>query len=191
MCGWEPDHISLNYFNIKNQFTACQENALSTSKICLKNLFWNLCSNLQMGISFWSFLASRWNRLEWTSSQQCTNWGWGYWSRFGDEPKTHFPLPKLFGFFTLFFTPKVLPRTYLPPPIYIPPPTSDLPPPSYLPHLILCSLHRHSSVVVGVGAMTMRLKRAHELHRQNSKALRAGPRRKLEVRPKLGAWSET
>ncbi len=51
--------------------------------------------------------------LEWTSSHQCTSSGWGRSSCFGDEPKTHPPLPKIFGFFNLFFAPKFFPPTYL------------------------------------------------------------------------------
>jgi len=38
---------------------------------------------------------------------------------FWDEPKTHPPLPKVFGFFSLFFAPKFVPPTYLPP-TYLP-----------------------------------------------------------------------
>jgi hypothetical protein len=53
--------------------------------------------------------------LEWTSSHQCTSWGWGRWSCFGDEPKAHPPYPKLLFFFHLFFAPKIFPPTYLPP----------------------------------------------------------------------------
>ncbi len=61
-------------------------------------------------------------RLEWTISHQCTSSGWGHSSRFGDEPKTHPPLPKVFGFFSLFSAPKFFLPTYLPP-TYLPPPT--------------------------------------------------------------------
>ncbi len=92
--------------------------------------------------------------LEWTSSHQCTSWGWGYLNCFGDEPKTHPPLPKVFGFFSLFsaqifFLPTYLPPTYFPPPTFLLPtypllPPSHLPPPSYLFHLILHSLHRQN-----------------------------------------------
>ncbi len=53
--------------------------------------------------------------LKWTSIHQCPSWGWGHSSRFGDESKTHPPLPKAFGFFSLFFAPKFFPLTYLPP----------------------------------------------------------------------------
>ncbi len=60
--------------------------------------------------------------LEWTSSHQCTSWGWARSARFADE---HPPCPRCF-----FFPPLLCP-TYLPPPI--PPPTLNLPPPSYLP----------------------------------------------------------
>ncbi len=36
--------------------------------------------------------------LEWTNSHQCTSWGWGNSSCFGDEPKTYpFPLPMDFS----------------------------------------------------------------------------------------------
>jgi hypothetical protein len=81
--------------------------------------------------------------LEWTSNHQCTSWGWGRWSRFGDEPKTNPPCPQV-----LFFSASYLPQNFpllptsLPPtsallftspPSYHPPPTSHLPPPSYMP----------------------------------------------------------
>ncbi len=59
------------------------------------------------------------NRLKWTNSHQCTSWGWGRWSRFGDEPKTHLPLPKVIDFFSLFSTPNFFPPTYLPFPTYL------------------------------------------------------------------------
>ncbi len=68
-------------------------------------------------------------RSEWTSSHQCTSWGWGHSSRFGDEPKTH-PLPIPRDFSTPFSVPKFTSPTYLHP--------------SYLPHLISCSLHFQS-----------------------------------------------
>jgi hypothetical protein len=61
-------------------------------------------------------------RLEWTSSHQCTSWGWSCSSHLKDEPKTHLPLPKVFGFFSFFSTPKFFPPTYLFP-TYLPPPT--------------------------------------------------------------------
>jgi hypothetical protein len=70
--------------------------------------------------------------LEWTNNHQCTSWGLGCSSHFGDEPKTHPPLPKVFGFFNLFSAPKLLPPTYLPP-TYLPPPTSILPTSPLLP----------------------------------------------------------
>jgi hypothetical protein len=77
-------------------------------------------------------------RLEWTSSHQCTSWGWGHWSHFGDEPKTHPPIPKVFGFFHPLLYPKVIP-SYLPP-CHLPPflftspflPPTCLPPPTYI-----------------------------------------------------------
>ncbi len=75
--------------------------------------------------------TSSW-RLEWTCRHQCTSWRWGRWSRFGDEPKTHPPLPKVLSFFSLFSTPKSFPPTYLPP-IYLPPLTSFLPTSPLLP----------------------------------------------------------
>jgi hypothetical protein len=59
-----------------------------------------------------------------------TSRGWGRSSCFGDEPKAHPPLPKVFGFFSLFSAPKFFPPTYLPPtylPLLPPSPTS-LPP---------------------------------------------------------------
>jgi hypothetical protein len=58
---------------------------------------------------------------------------------FWDEPKTHRPLPKVFGFFNLFFAPKFFPPTYLPP-TYLPLPTSLLPTSPFLPtssHFVL------------------------------------------------------
>jgi hypothetical protein len=55
----------------------------------------------------------RLSKLEWTSSYQSTGWGWGFSSCSGDEPKTYPPLPKVFGFFSLFFAPKFFPPTYL------------------------------------------------------------------------------
>jgi hypothetical protein len=70
-------------------------------------------------------------------------WGW---------TKNTSSLAQSYWFFILFSTLKVFPPTYLPPPIYVPPPTSHLPPLSYVPHLILHSLHRQSSGVVGVRA---------------------------------------
>ncbi len=82
-----------------------------------------------MGFLFLTFSHDTWRGLEWTSSHQCTSWGWGRWSRFGDEPKRHPPCPKF------FFSPaSILPQkisllpTYLPP-TYLPPPTSHLLPP--------------------------------------------------------------
>jgi hypothetical protein len=72
---------------------------------------------------------------------------------FWDEPKTHPPLPKVFGFFSLFSTPKFFLPTYLPF-TYLPP--SHLPPPSYLPHLILHSLHCQSSRALEVGTTIVR-----------------------------------
>jgi len=68
--------------------------------------------------------------LEWTSSHQCTVWGWARWSCFADEQKSHPPCPHCFFFFHLFSAPKfsrLLPTTYHP-----------LPP----------SLHRQSSRAV-------------------------------------------
>ncbi len=53
-------------------------------------------------------------KAEWTSSHQCTSSRWGHSSRFGDEPKTHPPLPKVFGFFSLFSAPNFFLPTYLP-----------------------------------------------------------------------------
>jgi hypothetical protein len=38
---------------------------------------------------------------------------------FWDEPKTHLPLPKVLGFFSLLSAPKFFPPTYLPPPSYL------------------------------------------------------------------------
>jgi hypothetical protein len=70
--------------------------------------------------------------MEWTNTHQCTNWGWGCWTHFVDEPKAHPPCPKLLFFFTSFLPQKfsLLP-TY--PLSYFPPHISHLPPPSYLP----------------------------------------------------------
>jgi len=56
--------------------------------------------------------------LEWTSSHQCTNWGWARSTRFADE---HPLCPSRF----FFSPPSSLPRNSLPPPL--------LPTPSYLP----------------------------------------------------------
>jgi len=78
------------------------------------------------------------SRLEWTSSHQCTSWGWGCSSCFRDESKTHPPLPKVFGRFSLFSAPKFFPPTSLPP-TYLPP--------TYLPLLTyLTSFCAHSIV---------------------------------------------
>ncbi len=63
--------------------------------------------------------------LEWTSSHQCTSWGWGCSSCFGDEPKTH-PLPLPREFSAPLSAPKFSPPTYLPPLLS----TSPLLPPS-------------------------------------------------------------
>jgi len=76
------------------------------------------------------------SQLEWTSSHQRTNSGWGCSSCFVDEPKTHsLPLPRDFS--GPFSAPKFSLPTYFPP--------SYLPPLSYLPHLISCSFHLQSS----------------------------------------------
>ncbi len=74
--------------------------------------------------------------LEWTSSQQCSNLGWGSSSHFGDELKTH-PLPQPKEFSAPFSAPKIFPLTYFPPLL----PTSPL----YLLHLISHSFHLQSS----------------------------------------------
>ncbi len=60
-------------------------------------------------------LSTTKNWLEWTNNHQCTSWGWGHSSHFGDEPKTHPPLPKVFGFFSLFYAPSfsLLPTSFL------------------------------------------------------------------------------
>jgi len=68
-----------------------------------------------IGQSMPQILPHSTRRLEWTSSHQCTRSGWGHSSHFGDEPKTHPPLPKVFSFFSLFSTPKFFLPTYLPP----------------------------------------------------------------------------
>jgi len=70
--------------------------------------------------------------VEWTSTHQCTSWGWGCWTHFVDEPKAHPPYPKLLFFFTSFLPQKfsLLP-TY--PLSYLPSHISHLPPHSYLP----------------------------------------------------------
>ncbi len=57
--------------------------------------------------------------LEWTNSHQCTSWGWGRWSQFGDEPITHPPLPRVFRFFNFLSALRFFPPTYLPPPTYL------------------------------------------------------------------------
>ncbi len=84
------------------------------------------CSQL-VSIQFWSFKPGM-IRLEWTSNHQCTSWGWGWSSRFGDESKTHPPLPRpkflVFSAYSLpqiFFPPTYLPPTYLPPTTSLPP----------------------------------------------------------------------
>jgi hypothetical protein len=56
--------------------------------------------------------------LEWTSGHQCTSWGWGRLSRFGDEPKTH-PLSLPRDFSASFSAPEFSPPTYLPPLTYL------------------------------------------------------------------------
>ncbi len=65
------------------------------------------------------------HQLEWTSSHQCTSWGWARWSRFADEQKSHPPCPHLFS--APKFSP-LLPTTYLPPPTcHLPPPPTSHP----------------------------------------------------------------
>ncbi len=78
-----------------------------------------------------STVALCWLGLEWTSSHQCTNLGWGCSSPFGDEAKTH-PLPLPMDFSTPFSTAKFSLCTYFPHP-------------SYFVHLIFHSLHLQSS----------------------------------------------
>jgi hypothetical protein len=73
------------------------------------------------------------SQLEWTSSHQCTSWGWSRWSRFGDEPKPHLPSPNIYIFSRLCSAPKHFSPTYLPPTSYLPTPSYLLPTPSYLP----------------------------------------------------------
>ncbi len=60
-------------------------------------------------------LSSR-SGLEWTSSHQCTSWGWSRSTRFVDE---HPPCPSRF-----FFSPPLYPEI-----LYLPPPTYHLPSP--------------------------------------------------------------
>ncbi len=69
--------------------------------------------------------------LEWTSSHQCTSWGWGHWSCFRDEPKTHPPTQSYWFFQPLLYTQKI---SLLPPPSYLCP-SSYLPPTSVTPSL--------------------------------------------------------
>jgi len=59
--------------------------------------------------------------LQWTSSHQCTSWGWARWNRFADEQKSDPRCSHVFCFFHLFSAPKfsrLLPTTYLPPLTY-------------------------------------------------------------------------
>jgi len=98
--------------------------------------------------------------LEWTNSHQCTSWGWGHWNHFGDKPKTHPPCPKL-----LVFSTSSLPQKFSLLPTSLPPTSPSylrLPPPTS--HLILRSLHRQSSKVVGAraGAKSVHLKLERE-----------------------------
>ncbi len=75
-------------------------------------------SSVELFFSVGQLLETAIERLEWTSSHQCTSSGWGCSSRFGDEPKHiqpgHFyfplPLPRVFS----ALCPKVFP-SYLPP----------------------------------------------------------------------------
>ncbi len=89
---------------------------------------------------FWEFLVEC---LEWTSSHQCTSWGWGRSSRFGMNQKHILPCPKFLVFSisylpqsfsllptSLLLTSPLLPPFHLYPPSYLPP--TYLPPPTYL-----------------------------------------------------------
>ncbi len=79
--------------------------------------------------------------LEWTSSHQCTSWGWTRSTRFADE---HPPCPSRFFFFT-----SSLPWNSLPPPSYLPP-TNPTPP-----HSIARAPETSSSYGAGVGTVAV------------------------------------
>jgi hypothetical protein len=84
----------------------------------IKLFFWLDCEALMI-LDSWMVFSTRCDSgLEWTSSHQCTSWGWSRSSCFGDEPKTH-PLPLPRDFSTLFSPPKFSRLIY-----FTPPPTS-------------------------------------------------------------------
>jgi hypothetical protein len=87
------------------------------------------------------------NRLEWTSSHQCTSSGWAHWSCFANEQKSHPPCPHGLFFFTSSLS-QNFPPSYLPPtsPPYLPP-TNPSPP-----HFIAKAPETSSGSELGAGA---------------------------------------
>jgi hypothetical protein len=60
--------------------------------------------------------------LEWTSSHQCTVWGWARWRCSADEQKSHPPCLHCF-----FFSPLLCPKIFPPPTYHLPPPPPHTP----------------------------------------------------------------